>query len=371
MKRYYQIVLILIYVFVANSCKEGIQTEKIEKPKNVILLIGDGMGVDQVSASFYFNPDETNFSRFPYTGFINTSSASHKITDSGAGGTALASGVKTTNGALGVDAESVSRETIVEIASKRKLSTGLVSTSSITHATPAAFYCHTKSRGNHEENAVVLLNSEVDFFAGGGIKWWTQREDNNNLFDEFEANGFVLDTTDLGSNELDENKKYGYLFAPDGMPAAHRGRGDFLPEATRRAIDYLSKDNEGFFLMIEGSQIDWAGHANDAEFMIAEMIDFDKTIGVALDFSEKDGNTLVVVTADHETGGMALSPKVIKDGDREYSDYNQPDLTFATGGHTCALIPVFAFGPGSGDFSGIYENTDIFHRIMKVTGWNE
>jgi alkaline phosphatase len=155
------------------------------------------------------------------------------------------------------------------------------------------------------------------------------------------------------------------------MPAANKGRGNFLPDATKQAIEYLKESKDGFFLAVEGSQIDWAGHANDFDYMVTEMIDFDKTLGVALDFAEKDGNTLIVVTGDHETGGMALSPKVIQDGEKEYSDYNQPDLTFATGGHTTTLIPVFAYGPGSDEFNGIYENNEIFYKILEVTGWRK
>ncbi|MFC2123806.1 alkaline phosphatase [Bacteroidota bacterium] len=369
MIKFNKILVVGILVLFNYSCTEKGAPEQKIKPKNIILLIGDGMGVSQVSVSFYFNPDETNFKRFPSTGFINTSSSSHKITDSAAGATAFASGVKTFNGALGVDKEGVSKETLLEIASNRKMKTGVVSTSSITHATPAAFFSHVESRGMQEEIAEQLLNSEVDFFAGGGTKWIVNRSDNRNLYNNFVSQGFVMDTLNLASGGLDPGSKYGFLLSPDGMPAANKNRGDFLPEATNLAVDYLKHCKDGFFLAVEGSQIDWAGHGNEIEYMIAEMIDFDKAIGSALDFAEEDGNTLVIVTGDHETGGMALSPKVIQDGEKEYSDYNQPDLTFATGGHTTTLIPVFAYGPGSDEFNGVYENNEIFHKILKVTGW--
>jgi len=352
-----------------NSCVDKSVPEKKSTPKNVILLIGDGMGVSQVSASIYFGDSESNFLRFPITGFINTSSASHKITDSAAGATALASGVKTYNGALGMDENKVSKETLVEICSEKGLKTGVVATSSITHATPAGFYSHVESRGMQEEIAVQLMDSDVDFFAGGGIKWLTRRSDNKNIYNDFESKGFIIDTMNLSSAALDSEKKYGYLLAADGMPAANKDRGDFLPDATNLAMDYLKNSKDGYFLMVEGSQIDWAGHGNDTEYMIAEMNDFNKTIGAALDFAEKDGNTLVIVTADHETGGMALSAKKIKEGEKEHSDYNQPDLSFATGGHTTTLIPVFAYGPGAEKFSGVYQNTGIFHKILEATNW--
>ena len=151
-----------------------------------------------------------------------------------------------------------------------------------------------------------------------------------------------------------------------------KGRGDFLPRATELGIQFLNKDvdNPNFFMMVEGSQIDWGGHANDAEYLISELIDFDDAIGKALDFAEKDGNTLVIVTGDHETGGFTLSatPKKTEDG-QSYSDYNEISGTFSTNGHSATLIPVFAYGPGSEAFSGVYENTEIFHKILEATNW--
>jgi alkaline phosphatase len=148
------------------------------------------------------------------------------------------------------------------------------------------------------------------------------------------------------------------------MPPKPFGRGDFLPDATRLAIDHLSQNPDGFFLMVEGSQIDWAGHENNTPYLVAEMLDFDKTIAAALDFAEKEGNTLVVVTADHETGGVTLAPKVNQE--RGYADYKDIAPVFATTQHSATLIPVFAYGPGSEQFRGIYQNTDIFHKMKAL-----
>ena len=171
------------------------------------------------------------------------------------------------------------------------------------------------------------------------------------------------------SEELKEVSKAGFLLADDAMPKMQEDRGDFLPNATQLGIDFLQNDN-GFFLMVEGSQIDWAGHANDGEYTVAELLDFDNVIGKALDFAEKDKNTLVVVVSDHETGGFTLSStrRQLHDG-VEYNDYSKVDFAFSTGGHSATLIPVFAFGPGAEEFKGIYENNDIFHKIMEVTKW--
>jgi alkaline phosphatase len=149
------------------------------------------------------------------------------------------------------------------------------------------------------------------------------------------------------------------------------GRGDFLSEATLLGVKFLHQNNTPFFLMSEGSQIDWAGHDNDAPYLISELIDFDELIGAVLDFAAEDGETLVVVTSDHETGGFTLSgaPYLTNEG-KIYDSYNKLDPRFSTGGHSATLIPVFAYGPGAAQFSGVYDNTDIFHKIIELTEWD-
>ncbi len=351
-------------LFIAISCSnpEGEGT-----PKNVILLIGDGMGLTQVSSSFYYSDATPNFSRFKHIGLINTSASSHKITDSAAGATAFASGKKSYNGAVGVNSDTVSIPTILEIAEKIGRSTGVVATSSITHATPACFYSHVRSRGMHEEIARQLSVSDVDYAAGAGLPFFTNRDDGANYYDSLSLRDVILDTTSLATfDEICEGCQYMYLDTAGSMPRMLDGRGDFLSDATKLGLDHLSRDEEGFFLMVEGSQIDWGGHANDAEYLTTELLDFDKVIGLVLDFAERDGNTLVIVTADHETGGFALSSTPMEEG---WSDYNKVTGTFSTGGHTTTLIPVFAFGPGASRFNGIYENTEIFHKMLETTGW--
>ncbi len=336
------------------------------KPKNVILLIGDGMGLSQVSTSFYYNENEPNFKRFKHIGLIETSPVGAKITDSAAGATAFSAGKKSYNGAIGVDTDTTALKTILEIAAEKQHKTGVISTSSITHATPASFYAHVKSRRMQEEIAQQMVDAPVDFFVGGGIKWFARRSDSVNLLPALAEKGFVMDTTALNAPATwDINQKYGYLLANDGMPRMLDGRGDFLPNATQMALDFLSKDTTGFFLMVEGSQIDWGGHANDAEYIVTETIDFDKTIGAVLDFAEKDGNTLVIVTADHETGGFTLAGTPTDSG----NDYGQITGTFSTGGHSTTLIPVFAFGPGAEAFAGIYPNNDIFQKMLDAVVW--
>lgn len=356
--RNYLIFIAVIIVLAVNSCsiKKSDKKTVQKKSPNVILLIGDGMGLSELSSTFYYGEGKSNFLRFTDIGLINTSSANSKITDSAAGATAFACGKKTYNGAIGLDADSVSIPTLVELLSKINYNTALIATSSITHATPAAFYSHVKSRKMQNEIAKQMVDSDVDFFAAGGLKFFQSRKDGKNLISGLSDEGFVVN--DTVSHNYNQDKKYAYLLADDGMPSILKGRGDFLPEYTQHAINYLSESDKPFFMMVEGSQIDWGGHDNNSDYLISEMLDFDKTVGVALDFAEKDGNTLVIVLADHETGGFTLGA--------DNGNYNKIKPVFSTTSHSATLIPVFAYGPGADNFIGIYQNAEIFDKIMMM-----
>ena len=345
------------------SCKQASNDQTADTsskedlaPKNIILLIGDGTGLSQVSAAQYYKNGPVNYERFPVVGLIKTSSSSDLVTDSAAGATAFASGIKTYNGAIGMNPDTLAVATIVEQAAERGLSSGVVSTSSITHATPACFYAHVPLRRAHEDIALQLVSSPIDYFAGAGTDYFADRADGADLLNQLEEKGFYVDTT--GLNLAADAAKAGYLLAGSAMPKAIEGRGDFLPAATQMGIDRLGSNDKGFFMMVEGSQIDWGGHDNDTEYLIGELIDFDDAIGVALDFAEKDGNTLVIVTADHETGGFTLAAK---DG-----DYTYIEPSFSTDGHSATMVPVFAFGPGAEQFSGVYENTAIYDKMKAL-----
>lgn len=348
-----------------NAQMKNEQDEVAAQP-NIILLIGDGMGLSQLSSAYYFGDDAPNFSRFTTVGLSITRSGSHKITDSAAGATALSCGKKTYNGAIGVDMDTAVLETIVEYLEDRNWNTALVSTSSITHATPASFFGHSYNRAEQQELARQLCYSDVDFFAGGGTKYFTQRLDDKNLLDTLTAQGFLWDTTSLVKN-IDTNKRYAFLLERGGLKQKNEGRGNILEEMSVLALDYLSQKNSPFFCMIEGSQIDWGGHNNDAEYLIQEVLDFDRTIGKVLDFAEKQGNTIVIVTADHETGGFTMAGKSkVGPMKQTYEDYNTIDPKFSTEGHSSTLVPVLAIGPGSEKFSGIYENTEIYFKMMQM-----
>ena len=352
--------LFLLYMCAAcSSLKNSTgNVATVSKPKKIILLIGDGMGLSQVSSAIYYQDQPSNFERFPFIGLINTSSSAQKITDSAAGATAFSAGTKTYNGAIGVDPDAVPLKLITEQLKSQGLSNGLIATSSITHATPACFFAKADQRKKEELIASQMHTSPIDFFAGGGLQFFNSRKDGKNFLDSLAASNFSIDTTAIKNNLTFNNKtRYAFPLAANAMPPAV-DRGNFLPDATTSALEFLNQDKDGFFLMVEGSQIDWAGHSNQAEYLVSEMLDFDKTIGLALDFAKKDGETLVLVTADHETGGFTLSASE--------GDYDTLSPTFSTGGHSATLIPVFAYGPGAERFAGVYQNTDIYHKIMSL-----
>ncbi|MDX2072406.1 MAG: alkaline phosphatase [Haliscomenobacter sp.] len=332
--------------------------------KNVILLIGDGMGLTQISAGMYFNNNQSQFERFPVAGLHKAYSSNDLITDSGAGATAFASGTKTYNGAIGVDPDSMPVKTILEEAEEKGLATGMVVTSTLTHATPASFIAHVRNRKFDEEIATFFLKTEVDFLAGGGKKFFDQRAaDGRNLVKELQAKGYQINDFSQNAESAtppDPSKNFIY-FSADGDPAkASEGRTYLAPYSVAAAKHLKQRSEKGFFLMIEGSQIDWGGHANNSDYIVSEVVDFDQTIGKILDFAAADGETLVIVTADHETGGYAINPG---------SELGKIRGAFTTNQHTAQLVPVFAFGPGAELFSGIYENTAIYEKMKAVLGW--
>lgn len=335
-----------------------------KKPKNIILMIGDGMGLTQITAGMYRNGNKLNLEQFPVIGLHKPYAANDLITDSAASATAFACGKKTNNGAIGVDENMVPIKSILEEAEERGLSTGMVATSNITHATPAAFIAHVKSRSRFEDIAEDFLKTEIDFFIGGGKKYFDQRKkDNRNLYNELEDKGYFVSDyfkeplTDIA---VDFDKNFAYFTANSDPVPFHQGRKYLVP-ATKLATIFMSNHGDkGFFLMIESSQIDWGGHNNDSDYITSEMIEFDRSIGAVLDFAKEDEETLVIVTADHETGGFSINPG---------STMEKILPGFTTKYHTAVMIPVFAYGPGSEIFGGIYENTSIYYKMKRALGF--
>ncbi|MDA3833814.1 MAG: alkaline phosphatase, partial [Spirochaetales bacterium] len=327
---------------------------------NVIILIGDGMGTSQLSVPYYYGKKEPVFSYFGNVGLVETSSSTHKVTYSAASGTAMFTGRKTYNDAIGVDTDTLIRTNLVELLSEENYLTGVISSASITDATPASFYAHDTDRRMHYDIANWLLRSEIDFFAGGGLQYFISTDGQ----DHFVLNNIELNVEKLKKIKKPEaGKRYGFLLANNGLPTMEEGRGDFLSEATKISLDYFSNFDQGFLLMVEGAQIDWAGHANNTDYLVAEMMDFEETCRVAYNYAKKQGNTLVIVTSDHETGGFTLSAS----GERRYgADYATITPTFSTTSHSASLVPLLAYGPGAEKFRGILHNTEVFFRIIDL-----
>ncbi len=355
MKKQIFVYILILFSGLFSACTQNQEEENT--PQNVILLIGDGMGVNQVFAGITANNGKLNLEKCQYIGFQKTQSADNYITDSAASGTALATGNKTNNRYVGVDTAGNVLTTILEYAEKMNLATGLVSTSAVTHATPASFIAHQKNRNDYDAIAADFIRTDVDVVIGGGRKYFSSREDGRNLIQELEENNYQI-FNDIPKAGDEISSKF-YAFTHDEHnPPVKKGRNDMLPKATKVAIDQLSKNENGFFLMVEGSQIDWGGHDNDTEYVVSEVLDFDAAVGQAIQFAENNANTLVIVTADHETGGFTVLNGNIEKGDVEGA--------FSTGGHTGVMVPVFAYGPGAQEFSGIYENTEIFNKIRSL-----
>ena len=335
------------------------QKFKAKKPKKVIMMIGDGMGVAHIYAGYTANGGHLFLDNFKQIGFSKTQSASNYITDSAAGGTALSTGQKTYNGAIGVNTDTVDIKTILEMAEGKGLATGLVSTSAITHATPASYIAHQGSRGSYEDIAADFMKTDVDVFIGGGYKHFADRKDKRDLTKDLQANGYQV-LRNMDDIAKVKSGKLAGLTADEHNEVYPKRKMD-LPLSTQTALNILNQNKKGFFIMVEGSQIDWGAHANNTIYLVNEMLDFDRTIGKALEFASKDGETLIIVTADHETGGFALVGGDMKTG--------MVKGAFSTGEHTGVMVPIFAYGPGAENFTGIMENTDVAKKIMSLLGF--
>ncbi|AJG40654.1 MULTISPECIES: alkaline phosphatase [Thermotoga] len=418
------IVLVLALLLVAFS---------FSQVKNIIYFIGDGMGLSQAYLTSLIEGRPLSFMKTPYTGLVKTHSVDSWVTDSAAAGTALASGFKTKNGMINVLPDGTRVPTIFEIAKAYGAKTGIVVTCRVTHATPAAFYAHVKSRSEENEIARQLVESEtVDLVMGGG---WAnflpeslggKRSDGLNLIEMAKKKGYVYVTKKEDLMKLPENtEKVLALFAPSHLdPASSREEQPMLYEMVKKALEILSNDEEPFFLMVEGSQIDWEAHDNDIYGVWKEVVEFDRAVQVALDFALKRGDTLVIVTADHETGGLALSSgdyRVDVDRIRKFSkttdwilaNYSLKDresfkkaiekyfgltlsdsdldritssnnskvelgrvlsekvnVGWTTTSHSGVPVPIYAFGPGAENFTGFLDNTDIPRIMMKLAGYS-
>ena len=328
-------------------------------PHNVIFIVGDGMGPAQVYTSVVAQGDKSAFLMFPFTGFSRTYSHNRYTTDSGAGGSALMTGKKVDNHHIALDPDGKWNPSFLTTAKMLwGKAAGFVVTSSVLDATPASTYAHVTNRKLYDSISMQMAQCDYDVMIGGDKNHFLpeNRKDGLSPLDTLQARGYKMAYNLLDLSLLKGRKICGLLSEDNPARAPERGR--MLTLSTLKAIETLSKNDEGFCLMVEGSQIDWACHNNDSAYLAAEMADFEDMLKAVLDFAKRDGHTLVIVTADHETGGLTLLNGDIQNG--------VSNTTWATSGHSGVMVPVFAYGPGAENFSGIQQNEDFFMKILTL-----
>jgi alkaline phosphatase len=323
--------------------------------KNVIVMIGDGMGLEQISCGWVLNGGHLNLDNFKVAGLSRTYATDRLITDSCAGGSALATGVKTKYYYMGVDPDGNPVPSLLRLAQQQGKKTGVAVTCRINDATPLDFVGHSLDRDDEYVNAAQYVHSNVDFLTGGGLHFWTDREDGRNLVQEMVNLGYTFVDNREALNQVTEGRVLG-LFAPLEMEPS-LDRGPVLEDCATKALELLDNEN-GFFLMIEGSSIDDWCHRQKVGYMAEELFDFDRTVGKVLKWAEQDGHTLVVVTADHATGGLTLLGGSLEE--------RSVKVHFSTEGHNGILVPVFAYGPHAEEFVGVHENAEISQIIRSL-----
>ena len=320
--------------------------------KNVILLIGDGMGQNHVEGTkIYCGINSLNMESCPYRGLVNTTSKDGVITDSAAAATAMATGIKVYNSAISKH-EGNDLKTVTEYAIENNKSTGIAVTKALNDATPAAFSSHSFFRYDKKNISMQQVNSGIDILMGENDENYTS------LMQDISNNGYQYIDSKEDFNDIKSSKIFALFdsLTPDKEPS--------LAYMTEKAISALDRDNkDGFFLMVEGSKIDSRSHSNDFEGMTKELTAFDQAVKAALDFAEKDGNTLVIVTADHETGNLILPDNPTKE--------SLNNSCFKSGDHTANKVYYFAYGTTADAIPEEIENTDIFHIIMSAFKFSE
>lgn len=336
---------------------EKLQAPKGKKVKNVILMIGDGMSLMHVYTAWAANRGKLWLENAQATGLSKTWAVKKLVTDSGSGGTSLATGVKTVYHAVGVDPEGKPLTSLVDVAKELGKDAGMAVTCRLWDATPCDFCCHNIDRDKEEELVGDYPTSGVDFVFGGGAQKFTKRKDGRDIFKELQKKGYHVSRTLDDFFAYDKNSRIFAVPYDKDTPLPDE-RGDLLARASMKGISLMNQNKNGFFMMIEGSQLDDYGHFNQLDLLMKETLDFDQTVGEVMKWAAKDGETLVVVTADHETGGLTLV-----NGNK---DEGRVECCFSTKDHSGAMVPVYAFGPGAENFTGIFENTDVFKKIKKL-----
>ena len=324
--------------------------------RKVILLIGDGMGLAQVKAALAANHGNLNMAQLRKLGLSRTEALNSDNTDSAAGGSALATGRKTNNRSIATDPAGKPMENLAEKLQNKGWGTAILSTGDLTDATPAVFYAHVSERDSSKAIAQQALNASFDILAGGTPGWFKGQSA------EQYQQAMKQKNISYGTKPaLDPTAKRQIVFLDaDYTKPVKAGRGEVLSQLLNQSLSILDHKHERFFIMAEAAQIDYGGHANDLPYLVGEALDFDKAVGEALRYADKDGHTLVIVTADHETGGLTLLDSDEKNGFIHGS--------FSSNDHTSVPVPVFIYGPQSDALTGFYQNTEIFHKLLSILG---
>ena len=328
-----------------------------EPIKNIIFLIGDGMGLASATMMQVENSyNETIFDRAENIALQKTYSADNRITDSAASGTALATGYKTNNTYLGVTPDGTAVESLMEVAQSKGMATGVVVTTYLQHATPGAFYAHVASRHEYTTISEQLLASDIDIAIGGGMAFFRE------LYGNYEKAAKAISDSGFVLQENLDNKVSGQRILALVADKEIENRAGYLAKATAQSIDHLDDNNNGFVLMVEGSLIDGMGHGNNAEGQRAEMRDFMEAIEVAVEYAKQHPDTLVVVTADHETGGLSI---ISGNADFNLSEQGV-EYHWATGGHSGEMVPIYLYGTGAELINGIMENAELGMQLKEL-----
>ncbi len=333
-------------------------------PKNIIFMVGDGMSINSVGISEMFLEDSP-FRRFTNTGLVVTVAADKLITDSAAGATAFATGYRTNKLMVSYKPDSTKVETILEFLSAKGYATGIIATSSLTDATPACFGTHSISRYNFYDIADQYSNLSIDYLVGGGTQYFLPenlggtRSDSISIVEKFLKKGFNYCDKIEDIINYDKKEPLLGLIGYDEMPEAWN-RKFTLGQITKSGLKYLSNTGKNFFIMVEGSQIDNTNHGNNKDGLVAELSDFNTAVNCALDFAEKDKNTLVIVVADHDTGGLSII-----NGDLNKKQF---EIGWTTKNHAANMVAVFAKGPGAEKFAGIMDNYQIGRILFEYFG---
>lgn len=325
--------------------------------KNIIFLIGDGMSISAVTMmQIEADNQATVFDQADNIALQRTASLDNRVTDSAAAATALSTGFKTNNTMLAMLPDGTAVETLMELAQCKDMATGIVVTTYVQHATPAAFYAHTPSRGEYLDISRQLLGSDLDIVIGGGMGFFDE------LYGQREAATEAINAA--GFNYIENLSDYQTDSRPLALLSNYEveNRGEYLASATALAIEHLDNASEGFILMVEGSLIDGMAHGNNAEDMQSEMCDFMGAVEVAVEYAKSHPDTLVVVTGDHETGGLSV---VSCEADFTCSERGI-EYRWTTNGHSAQMVPIYLYGPGAELINGIMENSELGARLREI-----